>query len=444
MQAGFTTEKDSLLLALEPEAASLHCIENIEDLLGDSSGGHHLVVDCGGGTVDVVAHKWLRVSPGNRLCVDETHKVHGGPCGSFAINVEFEKFLIKIFKVNEAHLRLACGVQWSKLLYEEFERVKCDFEDCNLESTSTVNVPKIICTYIENLHGKTMSKLIDEHKNTLDKDLNLSQRLHNITKKFNLTTSQVSAAYNELKWDDENGDIVVPSVIMALLFVPVTKQIVKIIEDVLNADKDQSIKSICMVGGFSESKFLFSEVHEYFSPRVQVKTIPSPSCSVLFGSVKFGKNHKIIRSRIVSQTLGIETWDDFQSDKHDESRKYDTNGKSYCTKVFTEFVRVGQSILTETSNTQAIQRISPAVHDEHIRNKYHVSVYGSFEEKPEYIDSPNCYLAGEMVIDLPPTCTLTVHMDVRGTEIAVTAYAGDQCDPLNLTLDWMKNKYIAR
>ena len=100
MQACFTTAKDSLLLALEPEAASLYCINDMEELVKDSDGGHHLVVDCGGGTVDVVAHKWLRTFPGNKLCVDETHKVHGGPCGSFAINVEFGKLLLKYYKLT--------------------------------------------------------------------------------------------------------------------------------------------------------------------------------------------------------------------------------------------------------------------------------------------------------------------------------------------------------
>ena len=391
-------------LALEPEAASLYCIESIEELLKDSTSGHHLIVDCGGGTVDVVAHRWYRVAPGNRLCVDETHQVHGGPCGSFAINGEFAKLLLKIFKLDESEIRAVCGNQWSKLIFEEFEKAKCPF---------------------------------------IESDLDLSQKLHNCAKKFNKTTSEVFVSYKKLRLDDD--DLVVPFVVLAILFIPVTDQIVKIAEDVLNADKDNSIKSICMVGGFSENKFLFSEIDAHFSPRVKVKTIPTPSRSVLWGSVKFGKNRKIIRSRIMPQTLGIETWDVFRVDKHDEKRKYeDTNtGECYCTQIFTEFVQIGQSISIENSMPSRV--FTPVQSKD---NTCCVSIFGSFEKQPKYINDPECYRAGEMIIDLPPPvngipCPITVQMDVRGTEIVVTADSEGGRHPLNLKLDWMKDKFTA-
>ena len=293
-------------LALEPEVASLHCIGTVEELLKGSASGHHLVVDCGGGTVDIVAHKW---STDDKLCVDETHKVHGGACGSFAVNAEFAKLLFKVLQIDESALRPVCGYQWSKMIYEEFEVAKCSFENCGLEFESNVSISKGICTYVKKLHGKTISELIDDHKKDLEKDIDLSQRLHNFAKKINKTSSEVFASYCKLKWDDDDNGIVIPSAVMAILFIPVVDQIIKIIEDVLNADKDKSIKSICMVGGFSESKFLFSEVENYFSSQVEVKTIPSPSLSVLYGAIKYGTNrHHIIRSRIMPQTLGIETW----------------------------------------------------------------------------------------------------------------------------------------
>ena len=412
----------------------------------DSASGHHLVVDCGGGTVDIVAHRWFRVLPGDRFCVDETHKVHGGPCGSFAINSEFAKLLLKILKIDESELRSTCGNQWSKLIFEEFEKAKCPFENCNLDTEATVHVSPSICTYVEKLHNKTISELIDEHKKELEKDLDLSQKLDNFAKKFNKTASEVIASYKKFRWENDDGDLVVPFVVMAIFFIPVTDQIVKIIEDVLNADKDKSIKSISMVGGFSENKFLFSEVEGYFSSQVKVKTVPTPSCSVLFGSIKFGENSEIIRSRIVPQTLGIETWDDFQADKHDEKRKYeDTNtGKCYCTQVFTEFVQIGQSISIE--NAMPSQVFTPVQNKD---NTCCVSIFGSFEKEPKYINDPECYLAGEIILkDLPPPVNgipypITVHMDIRGTEIVVTALSSADSGrhPLNLKLDWMKDKF---
>ena len=417
-------------------------------MLKDSTSGHHLVVDCGGGTVDIVAHKWLRVPPGNKLCVDETHKVNGGPCGSFAVNNEFAKLLLKVLRIDESDMRPTCGVQWNKLIYDEFEKAKCSYESCNLEYEATVTVSKKICTYVKSLHNKTISELIDEHKRKFEKDTDLCQRLQHFASKLHVTITEVIANYKKLRWDEVEGGIVIPSVVLAILFIPVTDQIVKIIEDVLNSDNDKSIKSIYMVGGFSESKFLFTEVSNYFSSQVKVKTTPSPGLSVLFGSVKFGKHCDIIRSRIMPLTLGIETWDDFQPDKHDEKRKYtdDKTGKSYCMQVFTKFVRIGQSISSEDSNpTQSFRPV------QNKDNTCCVSIYGSFEKEPKYINDPDCYLAGEIIIkDLPPPENgvphlITVHMDVRGTEINVTAVsdADNRQHPLNLKLDWMKDKFFA-
>ena len=418
-------------------------------MLQESISGHHLVVDCGGGTVDIVAHKWLRVHPGNKLCVDETHKVHGGPCGSFAVNNEFAKLLLKILRIDESDMRPVCGVQWNKLIYAEFEKAKCPYESCNLQYEATVGVSKKICTYVENLHNKTISELIDEHKTNFEKDTDLCERLQNFASKLHVTITEVFAKYKKLRWDKDEGGIVIPSVVLAMLFIPVTDQIVKIIEDVLNSDNDKSIKSIYMVGGFSESKFLFTEVSNYFSSsQVKVKTTPSPGLSILFGAVKFGKHSDIIRSRIMSLTLGIETWDDFQPDEHDKKRKYTdgTTGKSYCMQVFTKFVRIGQSISAEDTNpTQSFRPV------QNKDNTCCVSIYKSFGKEPKYINDPDCYLASEIIIkDLPPPENgiphlITVHMDVHGTEIVVTAVsnADNRQYPLNLELDWMKDKFFA-
>ena len=416
----------------------------------DSTGGYHLVVDCGGGTVDIVAHKWLRVDPGNKLCVDETHKVHGGRCGSFAVNNEFSKLLLKILRIDESDMRSRCGVQWNKLIYYEFEEVKCSFESCNLEYEDTVTVSGNICKYVKTLHNKTISELIDEHIRNLKKDTDLSPKLQNLTSKLHMTTAEVIDNYNKLRWDEEECGIVIPSVILAILFIPVTDQIVKIIGDILKSDNGKSIKSIYLVGGFSENKFLFNEVNNFFSSsRVEVKTTPSPSLSVLFGSVKFGRHCDIIRSRIMPLTLGIETWDDFQTDKHDEKRKYTDKetGKSYCMQIFTKFMRIGQSISTE-SDSNPTQVFRPV---QNTGNTCCVRIYGSFEKEPKYINDCNSYLAGEIIIeDLPPPENriphpITVRMDVHGTEIFVTAMsnADNRQHNLNLKLDWMKDKFFA-
>ena len=194
-----------------------------------------------------------------------------------------------------------------------------------------------------------------------------------------------------LKWDDEDDAIVIPPGVITILFSPVIDQIVQIIEDVLNTDAGKVIKNVFMVGGFSGSKLLFSEVKQHLSSKATVSSISSPDLAVLYGSIEFGKKHNAIKSRIMHLTLGIETWDDFKADKHNEERKYvDIDGKSYCMHVFTKFVTIGESMSTEKSNSRK-QLFTPVQNENNICR---VNIYGSYETDPMYIDDHCSFLMG--------------------------------------------------
>ena len=86
------SQPEQLLIALEPEAASIYCRKiKQRDLTEESSVGsasaisadfsakdptRYIVVDCGGGTVDVTVHE---MEAGARL--KELHKASGGAWG---------------------------------------------------------------------------------------------------------------------------------------------------------------------------------------------------------------------------------------------------------------------------------------------------------------------------------------------------------------------------
>lgn len=231
-------------LALEPEVASLYCIGEIEKSLPNEKAGHHLVVDCGGGTVDIAAHKWTRGADDD-LHVDELHKVHGGSCGSFAVNAEFEQLLLEILTtggtdISLSDIRKECGLQWNKLLYENFEMSKCSFVDNQVN----VGIPKPIHTYVEKNCGKTIPELIENFKAKWDTACNivLPEKICKYLKKSGKTTSELIASYKGLQWDDDDDDdaIVVPPDIMTILFGPAIDQIIQIIEDVLSTDNKQA------------------------------------------------------------------------------------------------------------------------------------------------------------------------------------------------------------
>ncbi|XP_017164872.1 heat shock 70 kDa protein 12A-like [Poecilia reticulata] len=104
MQAGIITEGDEekLVMALEPEAASIWCKKLPSDgfisekhnaeSLDQFPGTQYIVVDCGGGTIDITVHEVLG---GGGL--KERHKVSGNDLGGQTVDRKFKQFLREIF-----------------------------------------------------------------------------------------------------------------------------------------------------------------------------------------------------------------------------------------------------------------------------------------------------------------------------------------------------------
>jgi hypothetical protein len=91
--AGLIREEcsDRLQLVLEPEAACVACETECAAL---NAGNTFMVLDCGGGTVDITMHRVVKKHPD--LLLDEISCPSGGPWGSTLIDAEFERFVEKL------------------------------------------------------------------------------------------------------------------------------------------------------------------------------------------------------------------------------------------------------------------------------------------------------------------------------------------------------------
>jgi hypothetical protein len=79
-----------------------------------------------------------------------------------------------------------------------------------------------------------------------------------------------------------------------------------------------------MVGGFSESPFLKSEVKKKFeTPNLQILVPRRPQVSVIRGACMYGLNPRSISSRIAKKTYGINTLTTFDPERHPEEKKVD-------------------------------------------------------------------------------------------------------------------------
>ena len=113
LKAGIITELSSanLLLCLEPEGASIQCRNDAEDSLKNQivKNSVVMVLDCGGGTVDITVHK-LKCEPDEQFVCDELLPSSGGcEWGSKFVDLHFELFLQEFFgpELSESYYKNA-------------------------------------------------------------------------------------------------------------------------------------------------------------------------------------------------------------------------------------------------------------------------------------------------------------------------------------------------
>ena len=391
----------------------MHCQKEILNIKAQDSEviSHYLVVDCGGGTVDIAAHKLTKTKDGE-VFIEEIHQAHGGPYGGFIVNDEFEKMLQKLFQLSHADLvevKQKHPRQWTKLVHEDFENSKYDI-DSNSSTSITIPLHLKLKEFVESKTGKTMEELISDYKR------------------------------HSVEWDEDEGIVLLPST-MTSLFLPVITQIITAIDNVLKKPECRCIEKILMVGGFSESNLLFSEVKKKFSPNITVKKSSTPSLSVLKGAVVFAIHKNIIRSRKMRQSIGIETWDDFIPSFHDESKKVIAGNKYFCKNIFTKFVEINESV---SSDHSIKYEFTPATEDQ---GTCKVRIIGSRDAKAVYTDEPCCYEVGQMTIsDLPKSDgglsrAVEISLNVSGTEFTVKAFSNSSSEELRAKLDCVKDRY---
>ena len=92
-------QSNGLLLCLEPEGASIQCREDSEESLKNQMVKNTvvMVLDCGGGTVDITIHK-LTCNPDERFLCEELLPSSGGSeWGSKYVDLYFEQFVEGFF-----------------------------------------------------------------------------------------------------------------------------------------------------------------------------------------------------------------------------------------------------------------------------------------------------------------------------------------------------------
>ncbi|XP_067223367.1 heat shock 70 kDa protein 12A isoform X2 [Chanodichthys erythropterus] len=377
---------DQLIIALEPEAASIYCrklrLHQMVDLgtktalngysptenigAGMTQGDRYVVVDCGGGTVDLTVHQ-IRLPEGH---LKELYKASGGPYGSIGIDYEFEKLLCKIFGQDFIdQFKIKRPAAWVDLMIAFESRKRAATPDRS--NPLNINLPFSFIDYYKKFRGHSV-----EHA---------------------LRKSNVDF----VKWSSQGMLRMSPDAMNAL-FKPTIDHIIQHLTELFERPEVTDIKFLFLVGGFAESPLLQQAVQKMLQGRSRIIIPHDVGLTILKGAVLFGLDPSVIKVRRSPLTYGVGVLNRFVEGKHPPEKMLVKDGTRWCTDVFDTFISADQSVALGETVKRSYTPAKPS------QQVIVIHVYCSEKESVSFISDPGVRKCG------------TLKLDVSGTESPAT------------------------
>ncbi|RIB29568.1 hypothetical protein C2G38_2238825 [Gigaspora rosea] len=267
-------ESDKLQFITEPEAAAIYCMtkNSLREFFLGKDESNFLIIDCGGGTVDLTMRKLLSNC---EVALSEVTECTGDFCGSVFIDQEFLKFLGEI--VGHEAIELLCEKNYGQMQY--MIRVFC--QEVKAKYTGEENF-----SYEFDL-GRTCKAL------------------------KNHVTGEIKLFLDKKDWM-----IKICASDVKKMFDPVIERIIQLVRLQLQNCRN-TCSAIFMVGGFSASKYLQERIKKEFKNDVKyILVSPKPVTAVVSGAVVYGLRNNadasvkaplsrpIILDRVLKYTYG--------------------------------------------------------------------------------------------------------------------------------------------
>ena len=347
------------------------------------AGTRYIVVDCGGGTVDLTVHEMEESGT-----LKELYKASGGAWGATGVDREFENLLVKIFGIDfVVSFKNMKPAGWVDLMIA-FEAKK---RTANPAKATPLNIslPFSFIEHYQKLKGSNVEAAIRRFSN------------------------------KDIKWSSQGMLRLTPAAMHAL-FDPVIRDIVSHIADLIRKPELEGVKFLFLVGGFAESPLLQNEIRRAFSSDMRVIIPQDVGLTILKGAVMFGIDPTVVRVRRSAMTYGVGVLNRFLMGKHPQEKKTKKDGVDWCTDIFDTFVTVDQSIALGEKVTR---RYTPA---KHYQTSTVIGIYCSEKEHVVYTTDPGVRRCGELYLEMPDTAggkarELELTMMFGDTEIKVHA-----------------------
>ncbi|KAI4876183.1 hypothetical protein NFI96_022268, partial [Prochilodus magdalenae] len=430
---------EQLLIALEPEAASIYCrklrlhqvidlsqrpIMNGLDLDGtrpfDSSfrqareqlrrarhsrtflvesgtgelwsemqtGDKYIVADCGGGTVDLTVHQ-IEQPQGT---LKELYKASGGPYGAVGVDLAFEAMLCQIFGSDFIEtFKAKRPAAWVDLTIA-FEARK------RTAAPGRANALNISLPF----------SFIDFYKRHCGQSVETALRKSNM---------------NIVKWSSQ-GMLRLSTEAMNELFQPTISNIIKHIENLMQKEEVKGVRFLFLVGGFAESPMLQRAVQNALGQHCRIIIPQDVGLTILKGAVLFGLDPTVVRVRRCPLTYGVGVLNRFVEGRHPREKLLMKDGREWCTDILDRFVSIDQSValgeVVRRSYTPA--RVG--------QRKIIINIYCSSSDDAVYITDPGVRKCGAITLDLPEPGAVAASSNGNGApferrEIRATMQFGD-------------------
>lgn len=315
---------DKLIIALEPECAFIGAMKAFKSdtsiYLKDKK---FLIVDCGGGTIDITGHQIQSIDP---LTVKEIICPDGGHLGSTLIDKNFFDFL-KDFLGNKIFEEIKS--------IQEFVDLEKTCEECKLNFTfdpATSQMTRINLASVFYNYDKSILEQMVDNWNTRNPNLYVKKYGNHV----------IGLSYD----------------LMMTFFKKPVSEIIEKVESVVNANRSElsCLDFIILAGGYCKNKYLITRMNEVFHDQKKIRILISkePDLLIVRGAAIYGCNpNSIIKVRKAKYTfgIGISAEYDPQNEKHVKFRHktYVRNGVTRLSSFLVfgkkgDDIKVGENI----------------------------------------------------------------------------------------------------
>lgn len=265
-------------------------------------------------------------------------------------------------------------------------------------------------------HFEAKKRTVGEDNERQNEFLTIPRSLFDVYEELNHTKFESAMDIKRVK-----DKIKVPTEVMVTLFEETTNNIADHVCKLLEEPDLTNVKTVLMVGGFSDCSLLRQKVKKKLSNMLVI--CPDDAVlSVVKGAVIFGNNREWIQERICPRTYGIACNVPYNNEKPYASlQNYD--GQTMSTHVFKTLVRKGDPIFIGKSKFDSTFGPTTASY-----KKATIGVFCSSEADPLFTIGVNVRELGILNLDIPDTMKGTDREIVvtltfcKSTEIEVVAY----------------------